>query len=999
MKSIWLVLLFGLVFRQVVAQVTFPVNGIPVSFHGSYAYVNCTLHTRYDNVIQNATLIVRNGKIEAVGKDIKIPKDAVVTDVKGQHVYPAFVDLYSDYGIKKSQPVQGSGAPQFLSNKGSIYNWNQAVKPEVNAYESYATDTVRANAMRAMGFGYALTENMDGVMRGTAAFVNTGNGRESQNLISHQAATAYSFDKGTSTQDYPSSLMGSFALLRQTFYDAHWYENVGQNEEQNLSLDAFNRTKALPKIFQVTGVQTALRADAIADEFNQTFIIKGNGDEYQLANEIKNTNATFIIPLTFPLPYDVKDVNDAAYVPLSVMKHWELAPFNARILNENNIPFCITSFGIANANDFLNNLRRAVNNGLPKEAALKALTVTPASLLKMENTIGTLEEGKRAAFFITNGDLFGDTTSIINVFINDRYYSVTQKIAPSLKPGVYKLTVNKLGPFDLVVDDNPRERKPYIQWNDTMRIPVVMNYNQPFVSMEFALPSQQEEYYNLSGYESDTTISGESYLPTGTKARWSAVYAKPYTRSDTTFKGKDSIPKIPSILYPFQAYGSEALPKQEDVIFKNATVWTNEKDGILQNTDVWIHEGKIYRVGKNISGNGVKTIDATNKHLTAGVIDEHSHIAIMQGVNEGTQSVTSEVRIGDVLNSRDVNIYRQLAGGVTTSHLLHGSANAIGGQTQLIKLRWGYAPDKLKFENADGFIKFALGENVKQANWGDLQTVRFPQSRMGVEQVFYDAFTRAKNYESSWKDYNKNKSKLSEPRRDLELDALVEIMNEKRFITCHSYVQSEINMLMHVGDSMGFKVNTFTHILEGYKVADKMKKHGANASTFSDWWAYKYEVYDAIPYNGAILYKMGLNTSFNSDDAEMARRLNQEAAKAVKYGGVSEEDAWKFVTLNPAKMLHVDDRVGSIKVGKDADVVLWSTNPLSIYAKAERTYVDGICFYNIDDDLKKRNYIRTEKSRLIALMQQAKKSGVTTQPFEPQPETLYHCDTLGDFVK
>jgi len=276
---------------------------------------------------------------------------------------------------------------------------------------------------------------------------------------------------------------------------------------------------------------------------------------------------------------------------------------------------------------------------------------------------------------------------------------------------------------------------------------------------------------------------------------------------------------------------------------------------------------------------------------------------------------------------------------------------------------------------------------------------------MGVEQVFYDAFTRARIYKKLWSDYNATASKkksstdLQAPRRDLELDALVEILDKKRFITCHSYVQSEINMLMHVADSMKFTVNTFTHVLEGYKVADKLKAHGANASTFSDWWAYKYEVLDAIPYNGALLHDMGINTSFNSDDPEMARRLNQEAAKAVKYGGLSEEEAWKFVTLNPAKMLHVDRQVGSIKAGKDADLVIWSDNPLSVYAKAERTYVDGICFYSLGEDQRKRDYVRTEKARLLSLMQEAKKNGLATQPVEPPSEQLYHCDTEGDFVK
>jgi imidazolonepropionase-like amidohydrolase len=336
-----------------------------------------------------------------------------------------------------------------------------------------------------------------------------------------------------------------------------------------------------------------------------------------------------------------------------------------------------------------------------------------------------------------------------------------------------------------------------------------------------------------------------------------------------------------------------------------------------------------------------------------------------------------------------VNIYRQLAGGVTTSQILHGSANPVGGQSQLIKLRWGKLPEELKFEGADGFIKFALGENVKQSNFGT--GARFPVTRMGVEQTFVDQFTRAKAYKAEMA------KKGSTLRRDLELDAIAEILDNKRFITCHSYVQSEINMLMKVADSLGFKINTFTHILEGYKVADKMKARGINASTFSDWWAYKMEVAEAIPYNGKIMHNVGITTAFNSDDAEMARRLNQEAGKAILYGGVPEEDALKFVTLNPAKMLHIDNRVGSLKAGKDADVVVWSAHPLSIYAKAEKTFVDGIAYWDMERDTQLRAAQKLERARLIQKMKDSKGRGAKTQKPKPETRREFHCETVEDY--
>jgi hypothetical protein len=306
----------------------------------------------------------------------------------------------------------------------------------------------------------------------------------------------------------------------------------------------------------------------------------------------------------------------------------------------------------------------------------------------------------------------------------------------------------------------------------------------------------------------------------------------------------------------------------------------------------------------------------------------------------------------------------------------------------------------MKIKTKDGFIKFALGENVKQSNWGDRFTIRYPQTRMGVEQVFYDSFFRAKAYLEEWNAYRslskKEKAKATKPRKDLELETLAEILNSERFISCHSYSQSEINMLMHVADSMGFTINTFTHILEGYKVADKMKDHGVGASTFSDWWAYKFEVNDAIPYNGAILNEMGVVTAYNSDDAEMARRLNQEAAKAVKYGGVSEEDALKMVTLNPAILLHLDKKMGSIKVGKDADLVLWTDNPLSVYAKVKQTFVDGICLYDSKRDLLLRDVIKKERARLIQKMIKEKGRGGKTQKAGKMQEEMYKCCSIDD---
>ncbi|MFM7838294.1 MAG: amidohydrolase, partial [Chitinophagaceae bacterium] len=504
----------------------------------------------------------------------------------------------------------------------------------------------------------------------------------------------------------------------------------------------------------------------------------------------------------------------------------------------------------------------------------------------------------------------------------------------------------------------------------------------------------------LSGYSTQAGFEGSGRDATGNPFTWRAKLEKPFTASADSTRPAEA-KTIGKVTYPFLAYGFEQRPAAENILIKNTTVWTNEAEGVLTGADVLIKNGKIVKIGTQLSDTSARLIDGTGKHLTAGIIDEHSHIAAAS-INEGAQSVTSEVRIADNLNPDDINIYRQLSGGVTSSHILHGSANTIGGQTQLIKLRWGANDEELKFAGADPFIKFALGENVKRTSV-PMGNNRFPDTRMGVEQVLVDAFTRAVDYQREMSQYAEATKKSRKatpgvtPRKDLELEALAEILNKKRFITCHSYVQSEITAAMRVAERFGIRVNTFTHILEGYKVADKMKAHGANASTFSDWWNYKMEVIDAIPANPAIMQAVGLNVAINSDDAEMARRLNQEAAKSVKYGGLKEEDAWKMVTLNPARMLHVDSRVGSIKVGKDADLVLWSDHPLSIYAQALKTIVDGVVYFDRDRDRQLRQQVQEEKNRLIQKMAAAKKkagAGGSNESFRrprPRYEILQTC--------
>ncbi len=961
------------------SQTTFPVNGISYETNTTYAFSHATIYLSYNTKIENATLVIKGDKI--VGLNTPIPKEAVEINCSGKTIYPSFIDAFTNYGMPESKTTGNGGRPQFVSNKKGAFNWNEAIRSEFNAADNFSKDEKGAKPFRNAGFGSVYTFQNDGIARGSGSVVTLNDTRDNSLFLRPMAGANYSFSKGSSSQDYPSSLMGSIALLRQTYYDAQWYKL--QAEQTNISLKSFNDQQLLPQFFDAGDKWNVLRADRIGDEFKIQYIIKTNGTEYQRITEVKASNAMLIVPVNFPAPYNTNDVYDLQQISTTDMMHWYYAPGNLYSLQQNSIPFCITSSG-CDAESFLRNLRKAVQRGLTEQEALKALTYTPARILNVNEKVGSLKAGMLANFIITSGNIFESNTLINENWIQGNRFVVNDLNVVDVR-GNYQLITNN-ETIQLMIGGDLAKPMVKILMEDTLKASFEKQNN--IYDLVFVNKNMR---YILSGWFDleKKEFKGKGITSDGETFDWHAFKVTPYAFNVSYKKPQNDSISLVALKYPFTDFGTTELPKSQTILFRNATVWTNENEGKLVQSDVLIANGKIAQIGKNLEASNALVINATGKHLTPGIVDEHSHIAISGDVNEGTQSITSEVRIGDVVWPEDINIYRQLAGGVTTSHLLHGSANTIGGQTQLIKLRWGKDAEQMKFEGWDGFIKFALGENVKQSNWGDRQSVRFPQTRMGVEQVLYDGFSRAKTYEIQLKNY---KGGGIAPRKDLELDALVEIMNKKRFITCHSYVQSEINMLMHVGDSMGFKVNTFTHILEGYKVADKMKAHGANASAFADWWAYKFEVYDAIPYNTALMTRVGLNVGINSDDAEMARRLNQEAAKSMKYGGLSAEEALKLCTLNPAKMLHIENRVGSIKVGKDADLVLWSDEPLSIYAKPLYTLVDGIIYfdYSKQEELEKKNVF--ERGMIIQKMNEAIKNGEKPNSGISQPPLLMGCE-------
>lgn len=985
----------------VLAQQTFPVNDVKDQRAGAYALTNATVVVDAQTKLEKATLLIKDGLIEQVGTTVTIPASYTSIDLKGKYIYPSFIDLHSVYGLPVPDQRQGATRgnaftrpEQILPATRGAYNANDAIKAHYNAAGDFAAEAKAADEYRKAGFGTVLTARRDGIARGTSALVTLRDGETHQAVLVSKAAAHYSFNRGTSEQNYPVSQMGMIALMRQTYLDADWYKSLNPRPFTDQTLEAWVNNQKLPQIYDAGSWINVLRADKLGDEFGVQYILRGGGDEYQRIKEIKASGALLIEPVVFPDAYDVEDPVDAEKVSLKDMKHWEMAPANLSILEANQVPFVLTADGLRNRTDFLTNVRKAVKYGLSPATALKAMTATPAEILGISNRLGTLKKGLIANFIITSGDLFDVKTIIHENWVQGQAHKFKKLDEPDFN-GKYDLSLNNRT-YPVEISGTPGgEYTAKIKLDDTTTVDGKTTLSGDLITLSFPTAKSGGQI-RLSGWSTPNGWKGTGQLVDGSWINWSAQRSGDLDKKGSGDRpgSKDEKPELGAMIYPFMAHGRTTMAKSTTILIKNTTIWTNENEGILNDADVLIKDGKIARIGKNINEPGAVVVDGTGKHVTAGIIDEHSHIAA-SGINDVATN-SGMVRIEDVLNSEDIGIYRALSGGVTAIQVLHGSANPIGGQSALIKLRWGAAPDELKIQGADPFIKFALGENVKRSS--NPQSVRFPLTRMGVEQVYVDAFNNALAYEKAWKDYNalsaSQKATAVKPRRDLADETMLEIVRKKRFISCHSYVQSEINMLMNVADQFGFKVNTFTHILEGYKVADKMKEHGVAASSFSDWWNYKWEVRYAIPYNAAILSKVGVITAINSDDAEMMRRLNQEAAKSVKYGGLSEVEALKMVTLNPAKMLHLDQRMGSIKVGKDADMVLWTDHPLSVYAKAQKTIVDGKVYFDLEEDAVMNADMVKERARLIQKMKDEKKSGASVQRPASRMSMELHCNSL-----
>jgi imidazolonepropionase-like amidohydrolase len=866
-----------------------------------HALVGGKVVTKPGMVLEKATILVRDGRIEVVGEKVKVPADARIWNLAGKTIYAGFVDAYLTLGetrgkalhlgheahLEATASLSFRGVPKVSDDPGKKGPGHEIdrVTPEKRVVKGHAPNDDDLKKFREIGFTAGNVAPSKGIFRGTSAVALLKEGDPNQMILVPDVAQCVSFDHSDHGDGYPHSLMGVISVIRQTFLDARHQmaakEYFGRNPNEttrldfNPALDALEpnlrNKRPMPVIFEPGSGLMTHRAGVIAREMKVTPIIVASGQEWRRPDLARAASANYIVPLNFPSVSKMPTEEDWDQVALDQLRAWDWAPENPILLSRGKTQVALTTHGLASLGNFRKNLRKTLDRGMSEEKALASLTTIPAKMCGISDLLGEIAPGKLANFVVVDGNYFDPKTKIQATWVEGKRYPNRSL---------------------------PTEKKKEKKEND----------------------DKDDEKKKL-GAELTARIPAESRKP---------------------------------------------LAAPPAVIFRGVTAWTCGPKGILKESDVLVVDGKITRVGIDLKAPQsmkARIVNGKGKHLTPGIIDCHSHSMILGRVNESTLPSSAMVRIADVVNSESENIFRQLAGGVTAANLLHGSANPIGGQNAVVKLRHGQSPEGMMFAEAPSGIKFALGENVKQSNWSEKHRTRFPQSRMGVKTFFAHRFSAANLYLSEKKQWETNKG--FPVRTNLELEAIGEIIQGKRLIHCHSYRQDEILVLLRLMENFKVKIGTFQHVLEGYKVADEIAAHGAGGSAFADWWAYKFEVYDAIPYAGAIMHDRGVTVSFNSDSSDHARRLNLEAAKAVKYGGVSEEEALKFVTLNPAKQLGVDQWAGSIEKGKHADLVLWSGHPLHYASKCEQTWIDGILYYDRDKAPERAESLHEEREELL----------------------------------
>ncbi len=923
---------------------------------GVHALVGGRVVIKPGQVLESGTIVLRDGLIQSVGANTAVPADARIWDLQGATVYAGFIEPYlvldaakppvstsDSFPVNESSFAAGGfkfyGAPGVPNDSSGLRAGYEIarVTPEFRAVDKYSPKDVSLATYRELGFTAGVIVPGKGIIRGASGLVALSDENPNRTIIKDNLFQHVAFDTSDNEGGtYPNSLMGVIATIRQTFFDARHYQSDHADyvqHPQNRKRPEFNPSlaalaSALEKktqvVFEPGSALMNDRAAQLARELGLDFCLLSCGEEWRRPDLAKATGATFIVPVNFPGLPKLPSDDDWDQVSLDQLRAWDWAPENPALLRQQGLEIALTTYGLSDKKSFRKNLQLALDRGLSEMDALAALTTVPAKLCGVENQLGSIEAGKLANLVIVDGKSYFDPEAKVRaVWIDGRIYPTEPESAKPAKTSEARSTPAATEPGVTPPKEEP-EMHP--------KLP------------EIAEKEAADGHTNVISRPKSEEAAGKKQ------------------------NGSREVQKTRVARSPLDGRG--AITNPPAILIRGATLWTCGSQAILTNAQLLIANGRIQQVGffKAELAPGTLVMDATGLHITPGIIDCHSHAAILGDANETGLPSTAMVRISDVVNSESENFYRELAGGVTTINLLHGSANPIGGQNCVIKLRDGEPPSELIFSNAPPGIKFALGENVKQSNWGDKSTTRFPQTRMGVRTFIQNRFVAAQEYLRDWETFRKSGG--VPPRRDLELEAIGEILQGRRWIHCHAYRQDEILMLTRLMQSFGVQIGTFQHGLEAYKIADELAAANIGVSTFSDWWGFKVELFDAIPYNGSLLHDRGVLVSFNSDFSELARRLYLEATKAVKYGGLSETEALKFVTLNPAKQLRIDQYVGSLEPGKDADFAIWSKSPLDSGTVCLQTWIDGKKYFDRGLDAGRTARLKQEREDLIAKAKQ-----------------------------
>ncbi len=890
---------------------------VPVAVRG------VSIHRPGAETIENGTILMSKGRIIAIGTDIPLPPHVEIVDAEGLHAYPGFVAALTHLGIadeKRSKEERRLSEDADPDPTQRAFAFSRAahrrgVRPEFRTADHYAPKAGDLKAYRKQGFASAVVAPRHGIFAGQSCVVSLSDDPRRRVILSEVVGQHASFSAGE-PGDYPRTLLGVFALFRQVLLDTQWWTEQrdyfmrhpnAKRPAVDRSLESLESLVAgdARLIFEANTENEIHRALNLAEEFNLPITISGAKEAFKVVDRLKAGSVSLIVSLKFPEepelgagnsrsrrkplvddPHESQTESEAGeveapdeqrtsatdddgddekriYEPLKLRRErrrlWEEKVENVIRLHEAGLTFSFSMRDFDSPAEFGKGLHKVIERGLPVDAALAALTQTPADFLGLSGRVGDLDVGFLANVVVTTAPLEDGDVAVRYVFTEGDKHEFEVK-----KQGKSK---NKVG--------------------------------------------QQDD-------------EGSADEPDDGGPRWACE---------------------------IEADRAKPIETGGNIILRNATVLTVTGPD-LPDADVLIRGGKIASVGSNVTAPaGTTEFDATGLYVTPGLVDCHSHLGI-DAVNESPLAVSAEVRIADVINPGSVAIYRAAAGGTTTHHSMHGSANPIGGENVVFKLKYDQPVSDLLVPDAPRTIKWALGENVKQSNWANSHGKRFPNGRMGVESAIRDALVAARAYGEEWERYNRLAARgddVLRPRRDLRLEALWKTLQGEIWVHTHCYRSDEMTRLMHIAEDFGIRIGVLQHVLEGYRIGPEIARHGASASTFSNFWAYKIEAFDAIPHNAAVMTDHGINVSVNSDSPNTIRYLNLEAAKSIKWGNMRPREALKLVTINPAIQLGVDHRVGSIEVGKDGDVAVFNGHPLNTYSRNVMTVIDGDVYFQADD--------------------------------------------------